>query len=228
MTVLSAAQSAAIRVNVGELPALFSNTDHIAAEFRDLIQETAADIVDAHDWRDLTKIATFTGDGVAESFDPPADFGRMAQGSYVDDPDTWLWGYCAIPDMNAWMRRTKRAWVTPGGWIRFGGQFHFYPAPSGEASFPYVSSFWARGSNGSLKPQFNADDDTFVLDERLLTLGLIWRYRAQKGVDYGEDMANYETSLSQAMTRDAGARVVRKPTRRHTFGALPAWPWELG
>ena len=228
MTVLSAANSASIRVIGTNLAALFSSTDQVAVEFRDLINDVAQDIVDAHDWRDLTKIATFTGDGVTAAFNPPADFGRMAQGSYIDDPDVWLWGYCAIPSMNEWMRRTGRAWISPGGWIRFGGQFHFHPAPSGDAAFPYVSSQWVRSEGGAPQAAFLTDSDTFVLDERLLTLGLVWRWRAQKGLDYSEDMATYELGLSQAMTWDAGARVIRKPTRRNAFGAWPAWPWELG
>lgn len=220
MTVLSAANSAAVRVIGSELAALFSSTDQIALEFRDLIQDVADDIAGSCDWRSLTKIATFTGDGERVTFPVPADMGRMVQGSYVDDPASWLWGYVAIPSVNEWMRRRSRAWLDPGGWILMGGEYHFWPAPNGDAEFPYISNNIVRADNGALKPAFTSDTDTFVLSERLLTLGLIWRYRAQKGIDYSEDLASYELELSMEMTRDKGARKII----RHGYG-YPCYPF---
>ena len=92
----------------------------------------------------------------------------------------------------------------------------FYPAPIGTATFPYISNAWARAADGTARAWFEADTDAFTIDERLLTLGLIWRWKAQKGMEYGEDMATYEQALSQAQARDAGSRVYRN--RRPVFG----------
>lgn len=228
MTIQTVVQSASIRV-IGTAPAaVFSSTDQVVIEMRNLVQDVAQDIATSHDWRDLTMIATFTGNGTTEAFAKPADYDRMAQGAAMTDPDTWLWGYAAIESVSDWLRRRDVSWISPGGWILLSGQFQFYPAPTGEATFPYISANIVRPATGANKAEFTADDDTFVLSERLLTLGLIWRYRAQKGLDYSEDMTSFEIALSQAQTRDKGARVIRKQERMNTFGARHSWPWPLG
>lgn len=209
MTVFSAANSAAIRVTGVELTALFSNPDQIAMEFRDLINETAADIAKSFDWRDLTRVATFDGDGGTTIFPKPSDFDRMLVSA--DDQRNWFWGYFPFATVSEFLRWRNSNWgqVSPGGWIIMGGAFEFQPAPVGGATFPYISRMWSRADDGTEKPEFTSDTDTFALSERLLTLGLIWRYRAQKGVDYSEDMANYEGALAQAQSRDAGAQMIR-------------------
>lgn len=221
MTLLTAVQSAAVVV-IGKAPtAVFSSTDQIAVEMRNLANDVAIDIARSHDWRDLTEIATFTGDGVTDAFPKPADYDRMVQSSSIGDPDRWLWGYWPIATVNEWMRRGNAGWISPGGWIILSGQFRFHPSPTGDAEFPYISSYLVHAEDGTRKTAFDRDDDTFVLDERLLTLGLIWRYRAQKGLDYTEDLANYGLALSERQAKDAGARVTRRR-------AGSVWPCALG
>jgi hypothetical protein len=63
--------------------------------------------------------------------------------------------------------------LTPGGWIILGGEFKFWPSVNGTATFPYISKYIVLDGDGvTLKETFTSDDDTFVLSERLLTLGL--------------------------------------------------------
>lgn len=231
MTVFSAIQKAVRRADGSHITEAYSSSDQVALEMADLANEVAADIAKSHDWRDLTKIHTFAGDGAVENFPKPADYDRMVLASSVDDADNWFWGYHPFRSVNEWMQFVNGGYglVQPGGWIILGGEFRFYPAPSGDAAFPYVSRNWARSEAGQEKPQFTADDDEFVLDPRLLTLGLIWRWKAQKGLDYSEDMANYELALKQAQARDKGSRIIRETRPSRTIGSLgQAYPWPLG
>jgi hypothetical protein len=69
-------------------------------------------------------------------------------------------------------------------------------------------------SSGSAKAAFTADDDTFVLDERLLTLDCIWRWKAQKGLEYAEHMQNAEIARSKAISDDKGPRILVQGRRR--------------
>lgn len=222
MTVLSAANSAAVRVVGTELAALFSSTDQVALEFRDLIQDVAQDIAKSAEWRDLTKIATLTG---SATYPKPADYDRMCKGQGIQDQANWFWGYQQFQDVSEYIAAQNGALpiTWPGGWIILGGEFRFFPTPSGTATFPYISKNIVRDQAGVAKPAFTDDTDTFILSERLLTLGLIWRYRAQKGIDYSEDMQTYEIALAQEQDRDKGARILRPDHRWRVPGARLAY-----
>lgn len=229
MTIQSVVQSAALRI-VGSKPAVvFSSTDQIAVEMADLVNEVAQDIALSHDWRDLTLISEMVGDGAQTSFSKPANYDRMMITADVQEQNEWLWGYYAFGSVSEYLQFKNHNFqrITPGGWILLGGAFEFFPAPTGTATFPYISNLLVRDENGVLKTTFSADSDTFVLSERVLTLGLIWRYLAQKRLDYGEELATYGMALSQAQTRDKGAQHIRQGRNRN-LGANLAWPFPLG
>jgi hypothetical protein len=184
---------------------VFSSQEQVMIEMRDLVQDVAVDIAKSAEWRKLTKIGTLTGPA---PFLLPADYDRMLVGQGMQDQTNWFWGYYPFATVSEYMLaiNSQIALPRPGGWIILGGEFKFYPAPSGVATYPYISKYIV---NNGTHETFNADTDTFVLSERLLTLGLIWRYRAQKGLDYTEDMATYGLALAQEQNNDKGGRVTR-------------------
>jgi hypothetical protein len=221
--ILSAIQSAILRVSGVKVGEVFASPDQIAVEMADLSTDVATDIMQSHDWRALTKVLTITGTG-ATAYTLPVEFDRMLASAQVDDAANWFGGYRPFGDVNEWMRYTSGTYgiSSPGGWIMLGGEIQFYPAPVGTAQFPYISKNFVIDADSSRKPAFTADTDIFVLDERLLTLGLIWRWNEQKGFDYAEAMQTYETALARAQGRDKGARVAMTP-RRWNSGAGRAY-----
>lgn len=232
MSVLSAAQSAMLRL-VGQRPqTLFSSQNRMEMEIADLATDVAIDICSSHDWRLLTKLYTLTGDGVASSFDLPSDYDRMLIAQSVHDPNNWFWGYSRVHSLDEWIAITTSGFfgITPGWWIVLGGKIQFAPPPGAgaQATFPYISKNIGTNSNGPIT-SFSQDADEFVLGDRILTLGLIWRWKAQKGLEYAEDMASFETYLSELSGRDKGATAIRSRTR---IGRIPrtsiAYPWPLG
>lgn len=233
MSVLAAAQSAMIRL-VGRKPStLFSSQNQMEMEISDLATDVAVDICTSHDWRKLTKLYTLTGDGVASSFDLPADYDRMVIAQAVHDPNNWFWGYSRVHSLDEWIAITTSGFfgITPGWWIMLGGKIQFAPTPAAgaQATFPYISKNIGLSASGSPITAFTRDDDTFALDERMLTLGIIWRWKAQKGLEYAEDMANFEKDFSDTAARDKGATAIRSSNwlgRRLRSSA--AYPWPLG
>ena len=222
--ILTAIKSAILRCTGQSVQQVFASTDQIAIEMADLSNEVATDIMKSHDWRALTKVAQVVGDGSLE-YDLPADYDRMMLSSEVDDAATWFWGYDNFESVNEWMRFKSGTYsiVSPGGWIILGGKLNFYPAPNGTAQYPYISNQFARNAAGEPASEFVTDADTFVLGNRLLTLGLIWRWNEQKGQEYSEAMATYEMALAQAQSRDKGARLLRTPRRYGVPGARLAY-----
>lgn len=218
MTLKSVVDSATIRT-VGNVPAsVFGSTDQVSREMADLSTDVAIEIAESAEWRSLVKIAEMVG---APSFPKPVDYDRMMTGQGILNKDSWFWGYINFQSVDEYLMAVngRLPMMQPGGWIIIGDEFKFYPDPTGVAQFPYISSHIIRGSNGATKAAFTADDDSFILPERLLTLGLIWRWKAQKGLDYGEDMAIYQQSLSQEQNKDKGERILR-PDRRWRFPSL--------
>lgn len=230
MAILTALQAATIRL-VGQRPSVFfGSTNQLEIELCDLINEVATDVASAQDWQGLTKLHTITGDGATETFNLPADYESQLQRSDVQDLDSWAWGYYHITDINDFLFQQARNFGPfPGGWIIYEGKMHFAPPPTGSATFPYISKNYAVDA-GTLAPkaQFDADTDTFVLPERLLTLGLVWRWREQKKLDFTGDQEAFTLALSQYANKDKGSRIYRKGRRTFARGTYLAWPYELG
>lgn len=234
MTVLSASQQAIMKL-VGQKPAsVVSSTDEICVEMTALAQEAAVDIAKSHDWQNLTEFYTVTANGTDSTYPFPSDYDRMVQASEFYDPNNWCWGYCHITDYGEWLQMTNRGigMLTPGAWTIRKNQFHFLPTPAAgqEAVFPYVSKNIWTSANGNPKAAVTSDGDTFALDERILTLALIWKWLSLKRMDYQQEFVDFELALSQKQTRDKGARTIHsgrsRPLRGMNIG--PAWPWPLG
>lgn len=232
MSILTASQQAIMRL-VGRKPAsVVSSTEEICVEMTALALEAGEDIAKRYDWQKLVKFYTVTMNGTDESYPFPDDYDRMVQASEVYDPNNWCWGFQHVPIYSDWLQYQISGFgmIYPGIWTIRDDQFHFMPRPAAgkQAIFPYVSSSIFADSGGNAKNDITADSDVFLLDERLLTLSLIWRWLSMKRMDYQQEFDDFEVALSQEMARDKGGRVIRRPDRVRTFSTHLAWPWELG
>ncbi len=164
------------------------------------------------DWQAITRLRSFNGDGVNESFTLPEDYGRMLKTSSLWS-SRYSWRMNAISSLDNWLEMevfpTNRL---TGSWALFQNQIHVRPVmPTGElVKFYYIRKTLVLAQDGTLKTKFTLDDDSFVLSEDLLELGMIWQWRASKGLPYAEDKQNYEIELGNLMDSDRGS----KPTIR--------------
>jgi hypothetical protein len=114
------------------------------------------------------------------------------------------------------------------------GYLHMIPAPSAgmTIAFEYMSENWCQNSGATTTySAWNADTDTGILSEELLTLGLIWRFKKAKELDYGEDMINYETRVSQEIGRNGGAQALdmtNPDTNLVNYPLIQEGNWPLG
>lgn len=230
MTVLSALQSAAIRLNGTRPASVFASTDQFEMELAALSNEVAQDIAKSHDWQALYRIATLTGDGTTTDFSLPSDYDRMPINADFLDMTTFGWGYTRIKDVNEWLLLTRDNYtVNPGAWILFGNLLQFIPAPaSGTTKFPYISANIAQSVAQAPKAEFDTDTDTFVLPERLLTLGVIWRWREMKKLDASTEQASFEKAFNEYAGRDKGARILFEGLKRTPGAITTAYPYSLG
>jgi hypothetical protein len=229
VSVLSAAQSAGIRL-LGVRPgSLFSTTDAFALELAELATEAAVAIATYYDWQKLKLLATYTGDGATIAFPMPGDYGRMPKKAAVHSQAWQNSNFRQARDEDEFLYLQDVAISgAPGVWILLGGRMQIFPAmPVGEtARHYYISNKIVAPSAGAdgTKTAFAADADCFVLSERLLTLALIWRWRAQKRMEYSEDMANYEIALSEEVAADKGQRIITVGRQRLRSDITIAYP----
>lgn len=76
-------------------------------------------------------------------------------------------------------------------------------------AYEYVSKNWSQDSGATAQQKFAADDDTGIISEELLTLGLVWRFKKAKGMDWLPDFQDYDKEVRQAKARDGGSRIIR-------------------
>lgn len=233
MTVLTALQSASLRL-IGRKPSVFfSSQELFEQQLVDWVNEAAVDIMRYQDWQSLISVANFTGDGIITAFDEPDGYDRMMLTADVQDLNNWVWGYQHVPSLNDFLWLQARGFGPyPGVWCIFDDKFNFYPAPpAGQlATFPYINKNYAKGSDLVSKAAFTKDDDTFRIPggERLLTLWIVWRWRENEKLDYTGDQENFMKALDELASKDKGARVYRSGTSRLRGNFRTAWPYTLG
>ena len=115
------------------------------------------------------------------------------------------------PLMPAQWQELKARNIT-GPWSQYrirGGNILFIPIPSAgdTIAFEYISKNWVTLNAGGTGSAWANDADVALIDEQVMTQGVIWRWKAAKGMEYAEDFDKYERLVADAMGRDGG-----KPT----------------
>ncbi len=213
MTVLDVVRSAATRMDLEIPSALFVTQDRTWVEVADQVNTCARQILEEYDWERLKKIAVINGDGVTEDFNLPSDYDRMTRDARLWDQTSPWWNVGQVTS-EAWLaleEDSNLSWRAL--WTIFGGQMHIRSAPQAgqNIKYFYITNALVNGANSTA---FTADSDSFVLDERLLKLSLIWNWRKNKGYDYASDLQEYQEALSYAIGKDKGPRRIYEGSNR--------------
>lgn len=230
MTLLSVVQSACKVCGLNVPDQVMSSTERTMVEMARLANEMAQMISERHDWQSLMVQTTLTGDGSAEAFDLPSDFGRMPVTANLWS-NRWQWDMNPIVGVDAWLQ--YQIWpttLTLGNWIIYGDQFHLLPI-MGDGDLVklfYVSNKLVRDVNDATKALFTADDDTFRLNERLLELAIIYKWKSDKGQPFVDRLNDFEEKLSQLKDTDGGSKPVISGSPHYRSGAKTAFPFLVG
>lgn len=232
MTLLTVMQDVCAAVGVAIPASVFTNltNNRTMQEMVSVANEMAQRIAyDTRDWTKLRAINVFTGDGVKTAFNLPADYQRMLLTAQVWRPTSSLYPMVFVPDTNEWIsRRGQNIYHSHGEWTMMGGQMLIQPVmPVGmTASFVYLVKNCVTRAAGGVSDTFAADGDSFLLGDRIHKLGIIWQWKAQKGAQYQEDLANYGDALTSLMGRDSPAPIlIDKQTI--SDATKIAYPWSV-
>ena len=216
MTVLSVLQAVCPVIGLDVPTAVMASTTREHVELAALANDMAERIAQVHDWQALKTLATITGDGATESHALPNDYARMLRKAQVwsSSLETPL---KPVSDTDEWLGLDVQSFdFVVNGWTIYGGQMHIKPALAlgVTAKYFYLSNRIVSPVDGDDQPSFTLDTDAFVLDDTLLRHGIIWQWRANKGLPYQEDLDTYEDRKEHLIAADKGSRMMRLGTVR--------------
>lgn len=138
-----------------------------------------------------------------------ADFDRFVNDTFFDRTRKWQIG----GPLTSKQYQQRKGTITSSPWsfIRIKGNYLLMtPTPSAGNSiyFEYVSKNWCQSAASVGQDEFLADTDTGIVDERLLELGTIWRWRKNKGFAYAEDKDTFEKEAYSLAARDGAKTII--------------------
>lgn len=188
MTLLTIAETLAKNVGMAVPDQVVASTDRSMVELTDRANATAEELARRVDWGELTTTTTITGTGADVAHDLGQYFSRLSPGVTVRAS-----GATVRPLTRAEWNTLTPTEGAPRYFLLEGKNIRFWPylATGSTATASAQSSAWC--SNGTDK--WAADTDTSLIDENLLVKGLIVRWRRQKGMDYADYEAEFESAI---------------------------------
>ena len=152
-----------------------------------------------------------------QSYALPPDYDYMISGTQWDRGFRWqIFGPLTPQE---W--QVLKSGLSPTGPRRrfrlMGNMFYLDPVPydSNMLVYEYYSTNWClTGGNATTSPSIPAssflqDTDTYILEDDLMVLGIIWRWRRAKGLDYTQEYDTYSKALQRELGRDTTSRTLR-------------------
>ena len=218
MTCLTLVQTAWKRLGLQSPPSVVvGSVDPQVMQFLALLNEEGQTLAEETNWQALAQQGTFT----TVATEIQGALSTIAPGCKFIVNDT-IWNqslrFPVFGPLSAQRWAQQKAMFYQGPWNQFrvfDDQIHFVPVPvAGQTcNFEYVSKFWTSAGT----TEFTADTQTSLLDEEVMVMGLIWRFRQAKGLDYSADLEKYKRRLVNLVARETP-----KPVLTLDQGA---WNW---
>lgn len=205
-TCLQIVQMACQRIGIRAPNAVVTSQDEQVLQILALSNKEGMDLVKQYDWEGLQTEATFT----TSAAELQGTLSSIAPGlKFIKNNTMWdhtlrrpVLGPKAQDD---WQQAVAMQLTGPYSQYRIkNDNIYFYPIPpaGNTITFEYLSKNWISTSVGGTSNVWTNDADTCLIDDELIIDGIVWRWKAAKGLDYAEDAANYEDNLAISKSRD--------------------------
>ena len=212
MTLLTIIQGASDTIGLNRPSAIVSSTDGNVRTLLSFAQTEGRELLERFAWTQTQLEATHTTlaaelQGVMETIAP--GFGYIINNTFWNRTLTQ-----PVPgplNPSEWQGLKARVATGPYSSYRLqGGKLYGYPAPAAGNTwaFEYQTTYFCQSEAGVNQSAWTADTDVGILDENLMELGVVWRFKKKNGLDYSEDFRIYEQKLANETARVGGKRTL--------------------
>ena len=215
MTLLTICQDAANEIGVPSPSAVIGSTDTTAIQLLAAANREGKNLVTGYDWEVLVKEENHTAianESQGRLTAIATDFERFSNNT--------MWNRTSDRKFYGPLNNTE--WQTLKGSVQSGitnyfrirgGKLLMNPVPTvGDAIFfEYISEWWVdtTGNGDANANRYATDSNTTILDENLITLGVIWRFLKQKGLPYDNQLQEYQIKLFEKQAKDGAKPIIR-------------------
>jgi hypothetical protein len=206
MSLITIVQDACAELSLPSLATVVGNDVSNGPMMLRLAKDELNSLAGRSDWVALLKNNVFFATSTAVQVTAsalPTDLDRLVNDSFFNRTSSQkIRGPISVEEYQA-LNANVISSNDPAYRIR-GSTFLMWPDPtSGHLlAYEYVSTQKVRSSGGTAQVNWQADGDTCLFREDIVTLGLIWRYKKAKGRAYTDDQAEYERRVVDAIMRD--------------------------
>lgn len=233
MSCLTLIQSVCLRVGLDAPNSAVGSTDRQIKQILELSNEAGQEIARRYPWQALLAVGTFTtvateSQGSVQTIAPGLD--------YIINDTIW----------NRSLRRPvfgpktpqtweqQKAFAINGPWSNYriiADTIAMYPVPVAgqDCYFEYISKNWVT-TGSSTSATWVLDADTPLLDNNLLVLDTVWRFKAAKGLDYAEDFNKAERLFNDLAARDGGKDTLNLSNTKYDIYpgiVVPSGSWNI-
>lgn len=230
MSLLNISRNVLAEVGWPTPSAIASNVDPTAQQVFALANTELRQLSELFSWPHLEVEHTFsTVVDQTTYFFPPDDFRVLAQQSLFDASEYYrLKGSVSIQDwhmlkyglLGSLSRVAFRVTYPLGA-----PAIEITPAPNTIRNLVavYYTKQLARNSSGDDMPQYVADDDVSKIPEQYVAMGLKWRFRRAKGLDFSVELAEYNATVRTQFAKHLSQAEIPVGGRRPVDGLTPGY-----
>lgn len=207
-SLLEIIQGACRKLGLSQPASVIGSNDQNINQLQEIANEEGQELADAYEWQILTSEVQF----YASATESQGNLNDIVDGDLGWIVNDTIWNRTTLRPFfgplsaQQWQQIKARAAAGPFSEYRIrGNELLCYPAPSAgdDCYFEWVSKDFCQNAAGTASyREWNADDDVSILDSRLISLGIIWRWKQLKGLDYAKDEQKYRIAVDQAKGRD--------------------------
>lgn len=212
MSILDIVRAACGTIGISRPNSVIGSSDSGVVQLLELLNEEGTELAarSSSGWQALVREATFTTVATEDQGSVETIIGAANAFRHILSETIWnrtrmepIYGP-RVPSSWQGLKAQNFSGPHPEYRIR-AGRLLFLPAPSAgdTCAFEYATKNWLTSSDGSSqRSRATNDEDVPLLDDELILAGLKWRWRAAKGLDFGQDFSKYEARVIDALARD--------------------------